>query len=319
MREDVIKYLKMTDYYVSGADLSRQLGVSRSAVWKCIEDLRADGYQIEAVPHYGYRLAAVPDKLVATEVQNGLGTRKFGCDVRYFDEMPSTMDEAFALGMSGAPEGTVVIAEAQTKGRGRMGRVWSSPKAKGLYFSILLRPQLSPSEAAKLTLITAVALSEAVESFANVAPSIKWPNDLLLSGRKMGGILTELRAEVDRVDFAVIGIGLNVNSTHKELPPVATSLKAEQGSTFDRVKLMQEVLRALERRYTGLKKNGFRPALEEWCRRSATIGRRVSFDDRGGKREGTALGLADDGGLLVRLDSGETVKRIAGDVVLEKK
>ncbi|MBF0595662.1 MAG: biotin--[acetyl-CoA-carboxylase] ligase, partial [Candidatus Omnitrophica bacterium] len=288
-------------------------------VWKCIEDLRLDGYKVDAVPHHGYKLSAVPDKLIPAEIQHNLGTRKFGCDVRHFNEISSTMDEAFRLGMEGAPEGTVVTAEVQTKGRGRLGRAWVSPKGRGLYFSLILRPALSSSEASRITLLSAVALSEAVEAFTGLKPLIKWPNDLLLNGKKLAGILTELRAEVDRVDFAVVGVGLNVNTTAKELPPEGVSLKEVSGQVCDRVGLMREFLRSFEKRYLTLKKNGFAPALEEWRRRSATIGCRVRFEERGYKYEGLATGLADDGGLLVQLDSGMTIKRMAGDVILAVK
>ncbi|MEI6437917.1 MAG: biotin--[acetyl-CoA-carboxylase] ligase [Candidatus Omnitrophota bacterium] len=319
MRSRILQQLRKTDGFISGEDLSRELGVSRAAVWKCIEDLRSDGYKIEALPHHGYKLTASTDKLIAVEVQHGLGTRKFGCDVRYFDEMPSTMDEGFQLGMNGAPEGTLVVAETQTKGRGRLGRAWSSPKGKGLYCSLLLRPALSTAEAARLTLVSAVALSEAVETVTGLRPLIKWPNDLLLSGKKLAGILTELRAEVDRVDFAVVGIGLNVNSAVKELPPEGTSLSEVKGELCDRAEILRAFLRCFEKRYLQLKKSGFGSALEEWRRRSATIGRRVRFEERGRQREGLATGLDEDGGLLVRLDTGEIIKRMAGDVILEVK
>ena len=319
MRARIIQYLKQAEGFVSGEDLSREFGVSRSAVWKCIEELRLEGYKVEAFPHCGYKLLDVPDKVFATEIQHKLGTRKFGCEVYHFDEISSTMDKAFSLGMSGAPEGAVVIAETQTKGRGRLGRSWSSPRSKGLYFSLVLRPVLSSSEVPRLTLLCAVALSEAVEACTGLRPLIKWPNDLLLNGRKLAGILVELRGEVDRVDFAVVGIGLNVNGARKELVPEATSLKEEKGTMVDRAALMQEILRTFEKRYLNLKKQGFGPVLEEWRRRSATIGSRFRFEDRGRRVEGVATGLADDGGLLVHLDSGKTVKRMAGDIVLEIK
>jgi len=319
MRSKIIEHLRKIDGYVSGEDLSRVLGVSRAAVWKCVEELRSDGYKIEAVPHHGYQLTAVPDKLLASEIQHGLGNRKFGCEVHHFEEIDSTMDEAFRLGMSGAPEGAIVTAEYQLKGRGRMGRTWISPRSKGLYFSMLLRPQLLLSDVSKLTLLSAVALSEAVEKSTGLTSLIKWPNDLLLEGKKVAGILTELRAEVDRVEFVVLGVGLNVNTAAKELPPEATSLKEERSGSVNRICLIQEVLRFFEKRYFALKKQGFGPVLEEWRRRSATIGSRMTFEERGIRQSGTAIGLADDGGLLIRLDSGATVKRMAGDIILEPK
>ncbi len=320
MREKLISFLKHSTGFVSGEDLSREFRVSRSAVWKCIEEFREDGYKIEAVPHHGYKLVAVPDKLTAAEVQYGLGTRKFGCEVRHFEEISSTMDEAFRWAMAGAPEGSVVTAEAQTKGRGRLGRGWVSPKGGGLYFSLILRPDLRSSQVAKLTLLSAVALSEAVQVCTGLCPLIKWPNDLLLGEKKLAGILTELRAEVDRVDFAVVGVGINVNSSGKNIPSEATSLKIEaKGQEHDRAALLREILRAYEKRYLNLKKQGFTSAMEEWCRRSATIGNGVRFEERGHVYEGVATGLAEDGGLLVLLDSGETVKRMAGDVTLHSK
>lgn len=319
MRIKILQHLRKAEGFVSGEDLSRELGVSRAAVWKCIEELRLEGYRIEAVSRHGYKLVAAPDKPTAVEVQYTLGTRKFGCDVNYHDEIASTMDEAFRLGMNGAPEGTVVIAEAQSKGRGRFGRVWVSPKGKGLYFSLLLRPVMSSSEAARLTLLTAVAVSEAVETLTGLRPLIKWPNDLLLDGRKLAGILTELRAEVDRVDFAVVGIGLNVNTAMKDLPSEGISLKEAGGQPLSRVGLMREVLRSFEKRYFEVQKYGFAPSLEEWRRRSATLGQRVQFEERGHKRQGRAIDLAQDGGLLIRLDSGETVKRMAGEIILAMK
>jgi BirA family biotin operon repressor/biotin-[acetyl-CoA-carboxylase] ligase len=316
MRGKIIKYLKQHPGFVSGEDLSRGLGVSRTAVWKCIEELRECGYVFEAVPHYGYKLMSVPDKLTALEVQDGLGTRKFGCEVHHFESIGSTMDEAFRLGVAGAPEGAVVTAEHQLKGRGRLGRVWVSPRAGGLYFSMLLRPSLTLAEVSKLTLLSAVALSEAVELYAGLRPLIKWPNDLLIGGKKTAGILTELRAELDRVDFVVLGVGINVNTARRDLPPEAVSLMEKKGGKIDRAALLREILRAFEKRYLGLKKNGFGPVLDEWRRRSATIGSALSYEERGRRHSGVATGLDDDGGLWVRLDSGVTVKRMAGDIVL---
>ena len=316
MRSRIVHFLKQQSTFVSGEELSKALNVSRAMVWKCIEELRADGYEIAAISHNGYHLTSSPDKLLAEEVQFGLGTKKFGCQVHYFDSVSSTMDEAFRLGMEGAPEGTVVVTETQTKGRGRLGRTWASPKGKGIYFSIVLRPTCSAADAARLTLAAAVAVSEATEKVSGLQPRIKWPNDLLLNDKKVCGILTELRAEVDRAQFVIVGFGLNVNNTASQLLPEAVSLREVKGERVSRVALLQQILRSFEERYLAIPSEGYGPVFEEWRRRSATLGRRVRFVERQKTFEGTAIDLAEDGGLMVKLASGEVVKRMAGDILL---
>lgn len=316
MREKILSFLKKHDNFISGEELSRSLDVSRSAVWKCVEELRADGYEIAAIPRHGYRLESAPDRILPAEVQFALGTRKFGCQVEHFESLDSTMNEAFRRAMDGALEGTVIVSETQTKGRGRLGRTWASPRGKGLYFSLILRPRCPVSDAARLTLLSAVALSEAVEKVSGIRPLIKWPNDLLVDGKKLSGILTELRAEIDKVEFVVIGFGVNVNTARTLLPPEAISIKEAGGKVVSRVALLQEILRSLEKRYLALPKEGYGPVLEEWRQRSATLGRTVRFQDKSGQVEGVAEGLSEDGGLLVKMPSGETVKRMAGDILL---
>jgi BirA family biotin operon repressor/biotin-[acetyl-CoA-carboxylase] ligase len=316
MRNRIIHFLKKNNGFVSGEELSKTLNVSRAAVWKCIEELRADGYEIAAVSRNGYRLTSSPDKLLAEEVQFGLGTKKFGCEVQHFDSVGSTMDEAFRLGMEGAAEGTVVVAETQTKGRGRMGRAWASSKGKGIYFSIVLRPTCSAADAARLTLVAAVAVSEATEKVTGLQPRIKWPNDLLLNDKKVCGILTELRAEVDRAQFVIVGFGLNVNNTAAQLLPEAISLREVKGDAVSRVALLQEILRSFEARYLAIAREGYGPAFKEWRLRSATLGRRVRFVERQKTLEGIAVDLAEDGGLVVEFPTGELVKRMAGDILL---
>jgi BirA family biotin operon repressor/biotin-[acetyl-CoA-carboxylase] ligase len=317
MLTKIVRSLKSHEGYLSGEDISRALNISRAAIWKYMDQLRDLGYEIEAFPHRGYRLVSSPDTLLRSEVQCGLGTRKFGCDVHHYDSLGSTMDEAFRLGLADAPEGAVVVAESQTKGRGRMGRHWSSPKGKGIYFSLILRPKLPPSQAAMLTLAAAVAVSESVEKiFPDVKARIKWPNDLLVGGKKLCGILTELRAETDRVQFIVVGVGLNVNTKQTQLLPEATSLRVETGSKCSRLVLFQEILRDLEQRYTSFLKEGSSSVVADWKARSATLGCKVRFVDRGENRVGVAEDLADDGGLLIRMPDGKIIKRVAGDIML---
>ncbi|MBF0485885.1 MAG: biotin--[acetyl-CoA-carboxylase] ligase [Candidatus Omnitrophica bacterium] len=316
MQSHIIQYLKFAPGFVSGEDISRELHMSRTAVWKHIEELRASGYEIEAVPHHGYRLVGIPDRLSSLEVQYRLGTKKFGGYLYHFNTIDSTMNEAFRLGTEGAAEGTVVVAETQTKGRGRMGRTWSSPKARGIYFSIILRPSCAPSAVSGLTLLAAVAVSEAMEKVSGLKALIKWPNDLLLEGKKVCGILTELRAETDRVSFVCLGVGINVNNTFSQLLPEATSLRIEKKEMVSRVELLQEILRSLERRYRAALKSGFSSVLNDWKARSATLNRKVRFTERGVSFEGTAFDVDSDGALLVRLEGGKVMKRVSGDILL---
>jgi len=252
MQERIIQFLKESDGYISGEEMSQRLNMSRAAIWKHMQELRADGYEIAAVPHLGYQLVTCPDKLISYEIQSGLNTKIMGKKVIVIDTVTSTMDEAFRLGMEGCLEGTVVCAEAQSKGRGRLGRAWTSPKFKGLYFSFVLRPNLPLSRLAQLTLMSAVALAEAIESVSELKPLIKWPNDILLEEHKLAGILTELRAESDQVQFVVVGIGLNVNSSLHQLTPGASSLKVAAGQSFNRTNVFQAILQSLEKWYLRL-------------------------------------------------------------------
>ncbi|MBL8012826.1 MAG: biotin--[acetyl-CoA-carboxylase] ligase, partial [Candidatus Omnitrophica bacterium] len=225
MQDRIIHFLKNSPTHLSGEDISRSLNISRAAIWKYIQELRKDGYEIEAVPHLGYKLVSSPDKLYSTEVHFDLKTQIVGSEYFYFETLDSTMDEAFRLGMEGLAEGAVICAETQTKGRGRLGRSWVSVKNKGIYCSVILRPKLSPTDLSKLTLLSAVAVAQAVEKSTGLKPAIKWPNDLLIDNKKICGILTELRAEVDQMKFVVLGIGLNVNHTSSQLIPGASSLR----------------------------------------------------------------------------------------------
>lgn len=315
MQEHIIHFLKNSPNHFSGEDISRSLNISRAAIWKYIQEMRKDGYEIEAVPHLGYKLISSPDKLLAHEVLFRLNTKVMGSKYFYFDSLSSTMDEAFRLGMEGVPEGSVICTETQTKGRGRLGRNWISVKQKGIYVSIILRPKLSPTDFSKLTLLSAVAVAEAVETATVIRAAIKWPNDLLIKNKKICGILTELRAEVDQMKFVVLGIGLNVNHTSSQLVDGATSLRVESEQIFSRVAVLQEILRSLDRWYLKSLKEGFDGVLTVWKERSHTLGKRIRVTDPASVTEGVAIDLDSDGGLLVRHDSGVVVKKMAGDVV----
>lgn len=318
MQERIIQFLKECDGYLSGEEISQRLKISRAGIWKHMQELRAIGYEIAAVPHLGYQLITSPDKLLSYEIQSGLDTKILGQNVIVFETVTSTMDEAFRLGMENAPEGTVVCAETQSKGRGRLGRAWISPKGKGLYFSVILRPSLPLNQLSQLTLMSAVALAQAIESSSELKPAIKWPNDILLGNLKLAGILTELCAESDQVKFVVLGIGLNVNTSVHQLTSGATSLKAATGRNIERVKVFQEILRSLEKGYLKLLNHEFSKVMEEWKKRSGTLKKRIRITDPVGSIEGEAVDLDEDGALLIKKNDGITIRKTAGDIHLLK-
>ncbi len=249
MQARIIEFLKNNSEYVSGEQLSCSLCISRQALWKHIQVLKDSGYDILAVPHLGYKLVSCPDRLFASEIIFGLNTECLGRLVYYFDSVSSTMDAAMQLGMQAAEEGAIIIAETQNQGRGRLGREWVSPKYKGIYASLILRPEMPLNSSPVLTLLTAVSICSAIQITTSLYPKIKWPNDIFLSDKKLAGILTELNAEMDRIQFVVVGIGINVNNDKKSLPEGATSLKEEKKEYVSRVSLLQEILRRIEKNY----------------------------------------------------------------------
>jgi BirA family biotin operon repressor/biotin-[acetyl-CoA-carboxylase] ligase len=304
--------------FVSGQSLSADLGITRTAIWKHVKSLRAAGYQVESRPKLGYRFVSAPDALLPTEVSEGLETSYLGRGaILYFRTCPTTNDAARELGHRGAPEGSLAIAEGQTRGRGRLGRGWVSPAGKGIYLSMLLRPNIAPHEAFKLTLLAAVATAVAVTS-TGLTPNIKWPNDVLIGGRKVAGILTEIEAEADRVNQAVVGIGVNVNTTASLFPRAmraqVTSLRLESGTKFSRLRLLQRLLAAFEERYELLKAGRFEEVLAEWRALDATLGSRVRAVLLEGEVEGEARDIDRDGALLIADDSGREWRITAGDI-----
>jgi BirA family transcriptional regulator, biotin operon repressor / biotin---[acetyl-CoA-carboxylase] ligase len=315
MQEKILDFLKQKSDYVSGDQISQRLGISRQALWKHVQELKDSGYEIVAVPHLGYKLVSSPDRLFEFEVSRGLNTKFVGNKIHYFDAVSSTMDEAVQFGLAQAPEGTLVLAETQTKGRGRLGRNWFSPKHKGIYLSLILRPKIMPTDAPALTLLAAVSICEAIKAYTCLEAQIKWPNDLLVAGRKLCGILTELSAETDKINFIVIGIGLNVNNDKKSLISGATSLKEQKKEPFNRVLLLQEMLRRIEANYLLFQAKGSRQIMEKWREFSITLGKRVKVYCQRKHIEGEAVDIDADGGLLIRSDSGVTQKVMAGDVV----
>ena len=317
MEEAILNALRnRQEEFVSGEELSRMAGVSRTAIWKEIEKLRAEGYKILAQPHRGYQLAAVPDRLTAQELSWNLATRRIGRRIHAYDTTDSTMDVAHRLAAAGEPEGSVVVAEAQGKGRGRMGRNWVSPKGKGIYLSVILRPDLQLTEISKITLVAAVAAARAVESGAGLKPEIKWPNDLLIGGKKIAGILTELNAELNRVNYVVIGLGLNVNTPADRLPAQGTSLAHELGERVDRLQLARGLLAHLDKTYAQFLESGMEPILESWRGFAGFLGRRIRVALDGRMLDGQAIDVDPSGALLVRTDTGLVESVSAGEVLL---
>jgi BirA family biotin operon repressor/biotin-[acetyl-CoA-carboxylase] ligase len=317
--ELVLAFLaEAADEFVSGEAISDKLGLTRAAVWKHVEALRAQGYRIDAVPARGYRLAGVPDRLTPLELRPLLNTHDLGQALHCYDELGSTSDRAKELADEGAEHGAVVIAEAQTAGRGRRGRAWASPPRKNLYFSVVLRPELPPARAPEITLVASIALCDALRH-AGVAAGIKWPNDLLASGRKIAGVLTELAAEPDRVHWVVVGAGVNVNARAEDFPEElrgeVTSILLERGVAAPRALFAVACLTALEDWLDRHAEEGFGPIRAAWRERSVTLGREVVVKADGREIAGTAEDIDDAGALLVRTPAG--LERIlAGDVTL---
>ncbi|MBB6735462.1 biotin--[acetyl-CoA-carboxylase] ligase [Cohnella zeiphila] len=294
--------------FVSGEEISRKFGVSRTAIWKHIRKLEAEGYKIEAATRNGYRLIGRPSRLSVSELLGKLQTRSFGRKLQVLDAVPSTQDIARQLAEEGAPEGTLVIAEQQTQGRGRMGRAWVSPAGKGVWMSLLLRPRVPLPQAPQLTLLAAVALSRGIGKEAPLPIGIKWPNDLLVDGRKISGILLESAAEDERLKYVVVGMGISVNLEAEDFPPEvlekAISLRMASGKPLDRAEVIASVLEEFESLYELYGEQGFEPIRALWEARSVTLGRSVTLSTPQGTVEGTAEELDGLGGLRVRQADG---------------
>lgn len=302
--------------FVSGEEISGALGFSRASAWKYIEKLRDEGYEIEAVPHLGYRLRGAPDKLYGYDT-DALSTKVFGRGPIYFYEtISSTNDKAYELAESGEKEGTIVIAEAQTKGKGRVGRKWVSPKGEGIYLSIILRPDAETDEVPALTLIAASSIIKAIEKTCGLKGGMKWPNDVFIGGKKVCGVLTEMKAQPDAVDFLVLGIGINVNTPLGKLPPEGTSLKLETSCHVKRTELLKNVLEKLEKSYFTFKKKGFKPLRGECKKLSLVLGNQVKIVEHHHSITGKALDIDEKGALIVRTDKGKVQRVFSGDVVL---
>jgi len=309
-------FKKREDNYVSGEELSDTLGISRTAVWKHIEKLRDEGYEIIASPHLGYRLLSVPDRLTDVELGYKLNTKVIGKKIYSYKEIGSTNDAACNLALSGEAEGGVVIAEYQTKGRGRLGRKWVSPRAKGAYFSLILRPDILPRDIAVITLLSALSVAKTIRETLDLAAFIKWPNDILVNKHKVCGILTELNGEIDKIHFVIVGIGININTKKELLPKEATSLSIEKGGEVSRLEFVKRALRNIDKYYRIFNRGKRDEIIEEYKNLSAVLDKRVQVNYHNTLISGHAVDVDKEGALIVRLDSGFYERVTAGDVVM---
>jgi BirA family biotin operon repressor/biotin-[acetyl-CoA-carboxylase] ligase len=319
MDDEILQLLRGSpSAFLSGEEISRRLKVSRTAVWKRMKRLRTLGYEIEASTRSGYRLIQSPDLLTPSEIKPILKTKWVGKAIRHFHTLDSTNSKAYQLALNGAEEGEVVISESQEKGRGRLGREWFSPPFLNLYLSVILRPKISPHQASLITLMAAVATADAIQKFSGLFALIKWPNDILLRGRKVAGLLNEIHSEMDRIHFVILGIGINLNTEEKmfseEIRAGATSLKVEMGQTISRKVFLQSLLQELEKWYTILMKEGSAVILKAWRDRAHIKGRRVKVSSFGETWVGRAIDVDSDGALILETAGGKRKRVVAGDV-----
>ncbi|HXM99673.1 MAG TPA: biotin--[acetyl-CoA-carboxylase] ligase [Candidatus Dormibacteraeota bacterium] len=302
---------------ISGARIAREIGVSRSTVWRWIERLRELGVRVKGQLSSGYFLEQVPDILTPDILRQRLKGSLFGKRIHHFFKVDSTNRVALELAHAGEPEGTVVIAEEQTAGRGRAGRAWHSERAAGIYMTLLLRPPLSPVQAPLLTMLAGISAHEAIQSELKLSVDLKWPNDLVLGGKKLGGILTEMHAEPSAVKFVIVGIGINVNQEKfpGELPGIATSLRIASGRRQSRMEILSRLLREFETDYNRFLQEGPASVIQRFSAISSfASGKSVRVTSGAASFGGTTEGLSPEGLLMVRRENGQIVTVIAGDV-----
>ncbi|MFJ7975319.1 biotin--[acetyl-CoA-carboxylase] ligase [Peribacillus sp. NPDC096379] len=309
--------------FVSGQEIADYVGCSRTAVWKHIEELRNEGYVLEAIRNKGYRIISAPGNVTSNEIQIGLQTTTFGQNIHYEESVDSTQKIANRLANGGAAEGTIVIAEEQTLGKGRLSRNWHSPKFTGIWMSLILRPKIPFHEAPQLTLLAAVAVAQAIEDVTDLSPEIKWPNDLLIKGKKVTGILTELQAESDRIHSVIVGIGVNVNQKLSDFPEelqnTATSLFIESGKSISRSTLIQQILRNMEKLYSTYLKHGFNPVKLLWESYAVSLGKELKATTVNETIIGKALGITDSGVLLLEDKTGKVHHIYSADITIPQK
>lgn len=308
--------------FLSGQKISEELGCSRTAVWKHIEELRQAGYELEAIRRKGYRITKIPNRISSNEISLGLKTDTLGRAIHFEESVTSTQKIAHQLAYDGAAEGTLIVAEEQTAGRGRLNRAWHSPMYTGVWMSLILRPNLPPAKAPQLTLLTAVAIAQAIEEVTSLRTDIKWPNDILINKKKTVGILTEMQAEADKINSVIIGMGINVNQElehfPEELHSIATSLAIELGKPVNRAELIQMILLKFENLYHRYLEHGFYPIKLLWESYAISIGKKIIARTITGTLEGTAKGITEDGVLMLEDENGHISYIHSADIEIGK-
>lgn len=316
MKSEILKLLRQDSGYVSGQDLCERFGVSRTAIWKVIRQLLEEGYQIEAVRNKGYHLIDSCDIMTKTEIESCI-KGEFVSLVKYYETVDSTNTSAKRLAEEGAASGTLVVADCQQAGRGRRGRAWISSAGKNIFMSLILRPDILPASASMLTLVSALAIQEGIRKVTGFSASIKWPNDLIIHGKKICGILTEMSAELEGIHYVVVGIGINVNidTFPKEVCEIATSLFLETGKKVRRSHLIAAIMEAFEEYYKEFASQGdLSGLLSVYNIHMANLGKEVRVLDPAGEYTGKALGINKKGELLVEMPEGEIKHVISGEV-----
>lgn len=316
MKAEILKMLRETDGYVSGQELCNKFGVSRTAVWKAINQLKENGYEIEAVQNKGYHLLSAPDVMDQTELESIHATEWAGCEIYYFDSIDSTNTKAKELAEEGHPSGTLVVADRQTAGKGRRGRSWESPSGIGIFMTLMLKPEINPNHASMLTLVAAMATTRAIRRVTGVPAMIKWPNDIVMNGKKVCGILTEMSAQFDYINHIVIGIGINVHNEDfpEEIAQTASSIYLESGQHIHRASLIEAFLEEFEDVYAEyLKTEDMEGLMKEYDSMLVNRGRQVRVLDPKEPFEGKAMGITKKGELIV--DTWESRKLVSSGEV----
>ena len=319
MRKRILELLRNNRQApLSGEEISRQLEVSRTAIWKHIQALKDEGYEIESVPKKGYLLKEFPDRLYPAEINARLKTKWLGHSICYEERVDSSNNVAKIIANQGCENGLLVVCEEQTGGKGRLQRGWISPHHHGIWFSVVLKPPFLPQEAPKFTLLAAVAVVKAVNKIKGVDAAIKWPNDILLKGKKMVGILTEMNAEFGHINYVVIGTGVNTNGEPQDYPEdvrdIAISVGDAAEEPFTRVEILCDILKNMEDLYELAVAQGFEAVLEEWKKYSCTLGQAVKVIAPDKTYYGKAIDIDSEGLLIVEKDEGGIEKVVAGDV-----
>jgi BirA family biotin operon repressor/biotin-[acetyl-CoA-carboxylase] ligase len=319
-REQILTTIRDAGDWITSATLCQRLNISRMAVSKQVSTLREMGYRINTAPRRGYHFESAPDRLYPEELHHHLNTRFIGHNIHYYKRIGSTNTQAKEAALAQCPEGTVFIAETQTQGRGRRGRIWHTGPHDACALSIVLRPRFSPRNLTLLPLLTAVAAARAIETVTGLQPQVKWPNDLLIQRKKICGILTEAGFDLETIDYVVIGIGLNINTPAHRFPPeirsLATSLAEQANQRFNRAAIIQQLLVSLEEEYLHASENGFDDILQKWNARNCTLGKNVTIRQETGDISGTALHLTPEGGLCIKQPNGQRLTVMSGDLEL---